>query len=183
MEDSRSEPTTQFEDKNVSMDDTSVCQKKVRKTNWKVLLEKGKSCIGKSLQPNEGGAGPSTAEQEQEQGLKLWRLLLALSSQPEEEQPVCSVAAGDWLKLLVNVSTPAWVWTSAGVGPQGQILPCRIPTGEKKAPDFNSLPSLQTQGRVMALVQDYLYMTVSIKAKWELFPFLIPELFSSGKQN
>lgn len=51
--------------------------------------------MGKSLQTNEGGAGPSTAEQEQEQGLKLWRVLLALSSQPEEEQPVCRVATGD----------------------------------------------------------------------------------------
>lgn len=66
MEESHSEPTTQFDDKNVSMGDKSVRQKRVRRTNWKVLLEKGKAHIGQSLQPNEGGAGPSTAHQEQQ---------------------------------------------------------------------------------------------------------------------
>lgn len=66
MEESRSEPTAQFDDKNVSMGDKTMRQKRVQSTNWKVLLEKGKPHIGQSLQPNEGGAGPSTAQQEQQ---------------------------------------------------------------------------------------------------------------------
>lgn len=61
MEESLSEPTAQFDDKNVSMGDTPVCQKKFQRTNQKVVLEKGKPHTGKSLQPDEGGAGPSTA--------------------------------------------------------------------------------------------------------------------------
>lgn len=61
MQQSNSEPTTQFDDKNLSMGDTSVCRKRVQRTNWKVVFEKVKIHIGKSLQASEGEGGLSTA--------------------------------------------------------------------------------------------------------------------------
>lgn len=70
LEESCSEQSTQFDDKKVSMRNTSVCQKKLQRTNWQVLLENKKPYVVKSLQPNEGRAGPSSAKLEQ--GL-YWR--------------------------------------------------------------------------------------------------------------